>query len=810
MENMSSSRPIGLIACLVVSAAFPAAGLDTAPLQAFFDRHCYECHDDASAKGGLDLAALKTDLSDAAAFETWERIFDRVKSGEMPPESEPRPEAGAIEGFLAHLTGDLTEAHLAEKGTVLRRLNRREYENTLNDLFGTQVRVAAMLPEDGRAEGFDTVGEALGLSTVQMERYLQAAGAVLDAAIEKRTAPPVSEVRTFSYGNSRDGKEFIGKAWHRNPDGAVVFYRRNGYPSGMLREANVPKAGYYRVRVTGYAHQSDRPVTFSLGANTYKRGAEIPTFGWYAMPPGAPTTVEVETWIDGNYMIQIEPEGISDRNNEIREKGIANYRGPGLAILSIEIEGPIVAEFPSRGHRLIFDGMERREIPPGNPKDREKSWYVPKFETVVPGDPAALAAPALRRVAERAFRRPVDEGAVSPYVALFQAELAGGADFETALRTAVTGILCAPDFLFFRERAGRLDDYQVASRLSYFLTRTAPDEDLLAAAAAGKLTGDPAALIAQADRLLKSPKAARFVADFTDAWLDLRNIEFTSPDERLFPEFDRWLQQSMVDETRAYFAELIASNRPASHLVKSDFAMLNSRLAAHYGIDGVEGPKLRRVALPADSVRGGFLTQGSVLKVSANGTNTSPVVRGAWVLERILGVTPPPPPPAVPGVEPDIRGATTLREQLDKHRHLESCQGCHRLIDPPGFALESFDPIGGWRDHFRSLGEGERVDTEVNGRRVQYKLGRPVDAAGAFRDGRAFSGYVEFREHLAAEPDTLSRTLATKLLVFATGREMGFSDRPVIDEIVRKNAAKGHGVRDLLHAVIQSDLFLTK
>ncbi|MCB1089091.1 MAG: DUF1592 domain-containing protein, partial [Verrucomicrobiae bacterium] len=564
--------------------------------------------------------------------------------------------------------------------------------------------------------------------------------------------------------------------------GAVVFYRRNGYPSGMLREANVKLAGRYKIRVSGYAHQSDRPVTFSIGATTFKRGADLPTFGWFAMPPGKPVTIETEAWIESNYMIQIEPEGISDRNNEIRTQGIANYKGPGLAILKVEVEGPITEEFPSRGHHLVFDGIDRREIMPRNPQDRLKTYYVPKFE-IVSADPVSDARQTLTRVAEKAFRRPIVAEDIAPFLDLFQSELGDGADEEAALRAAVTAVLCSPNFLFLRETSGRLTDHALASRLSYFLTRTAPDSTLLASAASGALSRDPQVLRAEADRLLSGDLAERFVTDFTDAWLDLRNIEFTSPEESLFPEFDRFLQFSMLDETRGYFAELIRSNLPVSALVKSDFSILNERLATHYAIPGVTGPELRRVTLPADSVRGGFLSQGSILKVSANGTNTSPVVRGAWVLDRILGITPPPPPPSVPGVEPDIRGATTLRQQLEKHRNLESCNGCHRVIDPPGFALESFDPIGGWREHFRSLGEGEKVDLEVNGRKVRYKVGPPVDAAGTFPDGATFGGYLEFRDILAADQERLARTLTTKLLVFATGREMGFSDRPIIDRI---------------------------
>ena len=301
-----------------------------------------------------------------------------------------------------------------------------------------------------------------------------------------------------------------------------------------------------------------------------------------------------------------------------------------------------------------------------------------------------------------------------------------------------------------------------------------------------------------------------FITDFTDAWLNLRDLEFTSPDQSLYPEYDQFLLHSMREETRQFVAALIRDNAGVRNLVQSDFAMLNNRLALHYGIEGVDSPEISRVALPADAVRGGLLTQASVLKVSANGTNTSPVVRGVWVMERILGQAPPPPPPGIPGVEPDIRGATTLRELLDKHRDVDSCRSCHQMIDPPGFALESFDPIGGWRDRFRSLREGERVNLEINGRKVRYKVGPKVDSSGQLASGTSFDGFQEFRSLLAKDEDRLARSLTTKLLTFATGRDMGFSDRPIVEQIVTQSNTKQHGIRDLIELIVQSDIFLTK
>lgn len=796
---------------LLVSTCRPVVAADfSEKLVPFFDAHCYECHDDSVKNGGLDLDALPRDLSDDAVMAKWVRLYDRVASGEMPPQDREAPGEGEKRIFRDELGPVLAAAHQTQKGTVLRRLNRREYENTLNDLLGIRLDAAALLPEDGRSGEFDTVGEALGISASQLRLYLDLATSAIDLAIARTTAAPAPVKTTASYAETQGADKFIGEAWHRAPDGAVVFFRELGYPTGMLREANSKQAGLHRIRVTGYAYQSDQPVIFSVGGTTFARAAGRPTYGYFSLAPGKPQTVELTTWMDKGYMVEITPQGLHDPEYLIKKNGIANFKGPGLAITSVEIEGPITEEFPTRGHRLVFDGLDRREIEPRNPAEKKKTHYVPKFE-IVSANPTEDVIPVLKRFATAAFRRPATEEDVAPYLILFQGEMTGGADFESALKTALAAMLCSPDFLYLREPAGRLDDHALASRLSYFLTRTTPEADLLAAAAGGVLAKDPAALRGQAGRLLDSASSDRFIADFTDSWLDLRSIEFTNPDEQLFPEFDRYLQDSMIAETRAYFSELLKENLNASHLVKSDFAMLNRRLAEHYGIDGVTSPVVTRVPLPDGSVRGGFMTQASVLKVSANGTNTSPVLRGVWINERILGKHPAPPPPGVPGVEPDIRGATTLRELLAKHRNSESCQSCHEMIDPPGFALESFDPIGGWRETFRSLGEGEKpAQLHAGSKRIQWKIGPPVDASGQLQDGRTFTGYAAFRDLIAQDQALLAKAFVTKLLTFATGREMGFSDRPEINQIVAKAGETGYGLRDLVLLAVSSEIFRNK
>ncbi len=809
---------VGSIAVGLIGTSASTMAADTESLHRtttdLFARFCNDCHSDGESEGGLDLGSLSDDLVDARTFATWVRIYDRVRAREMPPADAGEFSGDDIAAFESAIGPALVKAGRAQSGTVLRRLNRREFENTINDLFGTQLSLARTLPEDGRSHEFDNIGEGLGMSMVHLQRYLDAVDMVMDASVAMTEGPPESGVKQSSYAESQEGKKFIGDVWRAAEDGATVFFEDYGYPSGMLREATVETAGWYRVRVTGYAYQSQKPITFHVNLTSFQPGSEKPTLGYFAFPPGPPTTIETTWWMEPRSMVEITPWGLVAGQHNERQKRVRDYPGPGLAINHVEIEGPIVDPFPGRGHQLIFADVDRRVIEPRNPKDKLVSWYKPKFE-IVSKNPIADARKTFRRIAETAFRRPVDAPEIEPYVDLFQTEMSGGATIEEAIRTGVAAIFCSPDFLYFREPAGWLDDFAVASRLSYFLTRTLPDDRLMAAAKSKRLTTQPAALLEQTRRLLASDQHQRFINEFCDAWLNLRDIEFTSPDQKLYPEYDPFLQYSAIEETRSFFAALIADDLPVRNIVKSDFAYLNNRLAKHYRIGigeigPVEGPELRRVSLPPDSVRGGILSQASILKVSANGTNTSPVVRGVWVQERILGNVPPPPPPGIAGVEPDIRGASTLRQLLDKHRDLDSCRSCHSVIDPPGFALECFNPIGGYRERFRSLGEGQKVNLKINDRSVEYRLGPSVDASGQMPDGRSFAGFAEFRDLLASDEDALAKALITKLLTFATGREMGFADREMIERLVTKSKVSGHGVKTMIELVVTSEAFRQK
>ena len=818
MQNMpycpSGSTKFVLVLCgLFASLAVPKLiGQEKKPNVAdrFFGKYCYDCHSASSAEAGLDLESITYDLSDVLTFAKWVRIYDRIDSGEMPPkESEaiPANEKRQIQSLFATA---LTKAHAKQKETVFRRLNRREYTHTMNDIFGTDLRLEHLFPEDGKSHEFDNVGSALNVSLVHLQRYIEAADLVLDSAIEKTVEAPPANLIQANYAETREGEKHIGSAWGQAPDGAVVFFRKLGYPTGMLRTASAQQPGKYRIKVTGYAYQSEDPITFSVGGTTFQRGASKPTYGYFSFEPGEPQSIELEAWIDSRYMIDISPWGISDDDYLIKKNGIDAYPGPGLAILEVELEGPLCGEFPKCGHQLIFEDFERTEIEPANPATKRKSWYQPKFELKTDNVDLAVKK-TLRRVAEVTFRRPVQQSEIRDYMKLFQDEFARSQDIEQALKTSIAALLCSTDFLYLNETpvdsAGHLNQFALASRLSYFLSRTTPDAELLDDAKRGTL-GE--SLQKHTLRLIADERLDRFINDFADAWLNLRDIEFTAPDRTLYPEFDTFLQYSMLQETRTFLKSALQGNAPVRELVGADYAFLNNRLAQLYGMKGIEGPTIRRVDLPKDSPRGGLLGQASIHKVTANGTNTSPVVRGVWVTERVLGNLVPPPPPGISGVEPDIRGASTLRELLAKHRDSENCRSCHAMIDPPGFAMESFNPIGGWRDRFRSMGDGEKVNLVINARKVRYKLALPVDASGELPSGEAFRDFFEYRDWLASQESTLATALVKKFLTFATGREMGFSDRPEINQIVIDASSKGYRIKDLLLACVQSEIFRSK
>lgn len=648
-----------------------------------------------------------------------------------------------------------------------------------------------------------------------------------------------------------------------------IFSDAGGFSWTSFR---APVAGRYKIRVKGYSiwvsgggvdHWNFVGFGAEKGAYLYTPGWHRPNsdevwpgrrnepIGVYAQSSGQsrpvgqfdftpePTVNEVEVLLAANEVIQTDGMRLfRTRVNGTEEEYVnplAQPDGmPGIAFQWLEVEGPLYDPSSGAGYRLLFGDLPMRRLdaaapggvtlqlvappePPSNDAASFRNRFGPRTQDVrvevVTARPREDAARLLRQFMTRAYRRPVEEPHFQRFLALFEQQSALGHGFAKSLLAAYTAVLSSPGFLFVQEAPGKLDDYSLATRLSLFLWNSAPDEALRTLAANGRLH-NPQVLQAQTERLLKHPNARRFVEAFTDYWLDLRKIDDTSPSTTLYNDYelDDPLKLAAVEETRLFVEELVKQNLPARNIIDSNFTFLNERLADHYGIPGVKGAPMRKVAVPRDSLRGGLLTQASVLKVTANGTTTSPVLRGVWIMERILGYQATPPPP-VPAVEPDIRGAVTIRQQLDRHRADASCASCHRTIDPPGFALESFDIMGGFRDRYRAFAEGAKPADGIglSGQRFAFHYGLPVDSSGVLPNGQAFQGIREFKQLLLArEEQTVARNLAAQLATYATGAPIGFRDRAHINQILEQTRASGHGVRNMIHAIVSSEMFQNK
>jgi hypothetical protein len=793
---------IGLIALALALLGPTGSGQDTAaPLapdakalddqvRPFLAKHCQECHGTEKPKGNFRLAQL----SDKSSGSSWRSVLEQLQSGEMPPKKKPRPSEAESKPVLELIRKHVAAADAARRATEgrvrLRRLNRVEYENTLRDLLSVEVSVQDLLPADASAHGFDNVGEALHASSFLMERYLASADRALDAAIANGPRP-------WIFKNRIDlRKEHpSGDVYRKLDDGSLAIFS-----SWISANICVPIwqftskfHGKYHVKMSAYGYQNPgKPATFFVEAGSMQGVTSQHLVGYFEVPNDKPTELEFTDVLQPFETFRIIAEGLGVTPPTVQKVGAQNYKGPGLAVQWVEIEGPLMDSWPPASHRKIFGDLP--QAPSAEDKNRQE---------VVSKNPAADAERILRDFTRRAFRRTVTDDDVRPFLARVKAKLGAGYSFEEALRVGLKAVMVAPEFLFLRENPGKLDDFGLASRLSYFLWSSMPDEELLSLAAQKKL-GQPETLRSQVERLLKDPKAAAFTKNFVGQWLSLRNIDATTPDYSLYPEYSDGLKEAMLQEPYTFFDEVLKNDLSLANFVYSDFLMINAPLARLYGIPGLEGREFRKVTLPPNSHRGGVMTMAAILKVTANGTSTSPIIRGAWVLDRILGTPPPPPPGNVEPVEPDIRGATTIREQMAKHRHVPECAYCHAKIDPPGFALESFDVMGGWRENYRSIGKGEAV----SGR--HYKKGPAVDCSDALPDGRRFKDIDEFKELLLKDKDQLARSFAEKLVTYATGGAPAAIDKPDVEAIVKAVRSKEYGFRTLLHEIVQSKLFKTK
>ncbi|RFC44344.1 MAG: Protein of unknown function DUF1592/DUF1588/DUF1585/DUF1587/DUF1595/Planctomycete cytochrome C [Verrucomicrobia bacterium] len=871
--------------------------------------HCFDCHDASTKKGGLDLESASFVFETPERSRVWEAVHDRIAAGEMPPKSRTerpseRENFDALK-LLDERLHDADAASVAATGRSLyRRLSVQEYENALRDLLHLPgLRIKHLLPEDERRHGYNKIGQALDLSNVHLNQFMDAADLALTAAIATRSTPPPVLSKRYGAATGSEAWGWVGRGdavllkdkqfdplllplpavdellWGKDGDGNNKRRREQlgnrlrdypdavGYFTGPVERTfstslqfSPVYAGTYRIRTSAWGFWWDRgkvekPArneSFMLSVWLPSEGPRFshsPTrrLGMFDAASLESSVHEYTGWFDVNEELLFEmgtPTGFEKEHGRWVSQSVGScavYSGPGIALDWFEVEGPLFDQWPPRAHKELFGDLPIRafgkdsgiQAPkrqlvkqlsrtansrPGN-GELTKDEKEPPIETVVSDHPLDDAARLLGLFLPRAFRRALPAEELQAYVQIVAREMEGHTCFEDALKEACKTALCSADFLFVGEPASpalskpqrRLTDRALAERLALWFWNSIPDEELVGLAKQGRLHL-PENLKAQTDRLLADPRSERFIADFTDQWLDLRKIDATEPDTRLYPESREHLKQSMVAETRAYFRELITKDLGVGHLVQSRFAMINQSLADHYGIPGVSGCAIRRVPLPEGSPRGPFLTQAAVLKVTANGTTTSPVTRGAWINERLLGNPIPPPPAGVPALDPDTRGSKTVREQLDKHRADSRCAGCHAKLDPPGFVLESFDVIGAFRERYRSMNTGDTLAAFVfaSGWSPRVRLNQRVDPSGQLPSGESFKDLAEFQALVLRKPEALASNMVHQFLMYGTGSELHYSDRREISRILAETRANDYGLRSLIDAVVQSELFLTK
>jgi hypothetical protein len=823
---------------------------------------CFECHNPETTEGGLDLTALTFDLSDRVIRERWTRIHDRIRNGEMPPQADqlPRDARDALVQSLqkAIHSADLADIQAHGRGP-LRRLNREEYEQNLRDVLQLpQLDIRDLLPEDREGYRYNRTSESLDMSRVQLAAYLDAADTALRQAFVVTPTPPIvtrfravatnlfPERSTFGEREAmffaKDNKFVDGKILddlHDNPNVELALFRSAhwpyyGYPRGFI--AALP--GEYRVRFSARAvlQQSNyeltpavQPVPMTFRARK-PSGPDVSgdvraTGGLIDIQP-AQATYETTIRLYERETFEYSLLGLPVPLARNVDGGPPTYRyppfpeggQPGVALQWLEVEGPLSADtWPPPSHRVLFDALSPEilasrmaPISAGN-ADLTPNSAADAFRLITEAD-VVEARRLLRRFVNRAAREPVPEDALQTFEQLIRKRLDANDTLSDALLAGYQAFLASSHFLYLREPVHADDQYAIASRLSHFLTNTRPDDTLLELARTSQLS-DSGILKHETDRLIAGADFERFIKNFTDYWLSLRHVRRDDPDVRLYPEyrFDDYLVESMEMETRAFVTSMFRDNLPAGVLVDADFAFVNDRLARHYALPeaaGIHGSAVRRVTLPVDSPYGGLLTQAAILKVTANGTSTSPVIRGAWIMERIIGQPPPPPPASVPAVEPDIRGATTIRELLALHTRSESCAACHARFDPVGLALENFDILGNWRTQYRGIEQGQRISgIDRAGHDFTYTLTEPVDAAGQLPDGRPFRSIHDLKTILASNPRQLARNLLHQLTLYATGTPVRFADRAELESILDACTPTDYRVRDLLQALVQSPIF---
>ena len=768
--------------CATAGAGQPAAGQTGAPHDShrqLLDRYCVTCHNDRLETGGLSLQSM--DMANVAGdAAVWERVVSKLRAGAMPPQPRPRPAPSAYDGFRAWLETELDRAAAADlrpgRTEALHRLSRAEYRNVVRDLLDLDVDVSDLLPADDTSYGFDNIAGVLGVSPTLMERYLAAARKISRLAVGSPVPSPIAE--TFRVPSDQGQDRHVA---------GLPF----GTRGGMVVDFNFPEDAEYVISVVPDGPLFIEPHELELTLDGER--LEVFTVG-RALEPGQRRSQYAEADArEVRVRVSAGPHRVGaaflrktlaepERTRKLYKRpftgegsGADSRYQPYLERLTIA--GP----FESRGTRPLVDTPSRARI----------------FTCEPGGDAASAAACAsdiLSGLARRAFRRPVTGEDVDRLLDFYEQGVATGG-FDGGIELALRRLLVSPEFLFriVEDPPGlppgtayELGDLELASRLSFFLWSSIPDDELLDAAVRGELR-DPGVLEAQTRRMLADPRAEALVTNFAGQWLGLRNAAAVQPDEDLFPDFGEDLRQGFRRETEMLFDAILREDRSVVELLSADYTFLNERLAVHYGIPNVRGSHFRRVVLD-DPGRGGLLGHGSILTVTSHANRTSPVVRGKWVLENILGTPPPPPPADVPALEATTTGRTlTMREAMEQHRANPVCASCHRVMDPLGLALEPFDAIGR--------------------RRTPNQTRVPMDLSGVMPDGTVFDGPTGLKAALLAHPDRFVTTVTEKLLTYAVGRGVEHYDAPAVRAITRAAADDGYRLTTLILGVVESPPF---
>jgi len=806
MFRALKGTPSAALLTAVVMAAF-AAGIgaqqpappvsgrppDTAPSQvearALLDKYCVGCHSDRAKTGGLSLQSIDV-AAVAQHAETWEKVVRKLRVGLMPPIGMPRPDATTYDAFTAWVEQQIDRAAAAggpDPGRPpIHRLNRTEYTNAVRDLLGLEIDARALLPPDDSGFGFDNNADVLAVSPALLDRYLVAAQSVSRLAVGDPTMRPIIGIYRLPYltlrqedrvGNDLPHGSRGGMAVrHYFPvDGEYVIKVRLQASSAQADIRGLDETNEVDVRLDGERLRLFRvePVT-NYVSNLIADEKQALDSDWNIRLPVKAGLRTVSVALDQkNWYV----EGVGPQRSPVSSFGYSNAHRTNLGIGRIEmgidevtIEGP-------------FDGR----VPEASPT-RERIFIC---RPASQADEKPCAQTILSALARRAFRRPVTAADLDLLMGFYEDGVARRG-FEGGIQAAIEAMLVDPNFLFRVEldppglaagTAYRLSDLELASRLSFFLWSSLPDEELLALAESGRLA-QPAALDAQVRRMLTDPRADALLDNFFGQWLLVRNVGSVSPDPKAFPDFDENLREAFEEETRLFLHAQLREDRSARELMDANYTFLNERLARHYGVTGVYGSHFRRVTLP-DARRAGLLGHGSVLTVTSYANRTSVVQRGKWILENLLGSPPPPPPPDVPPLE-NTKVEGGLRKRMEQHRQNPVCAACHAQLDPLGFALENFDGVGTWRT------TDERA---------------PIDASGVMPDGTKFTGPIDFREALQSRPEALLRTLTEKLLTYATGRGAEHFDMPEVRRIVREAAPFDYRWSSLILGVVKSAPF---